>query len=75
MKREWRDSCIKHHANWTYMFWDRAAAVELLQTRYPWFTASFLSYKYVVSQGEPIQQPNANSGPTALFAVHLHAKI
>lgn len=51
MRREYRDSCISHHSNWTYMFWDKAAAVELLRSRYPWFTKTFLSYEFVVSQG------------------------
>ncbi|KAK9918565.1 hypothetical protein WJX75_005009 [Coccomyxa subellipsoidea] len=47
MRREWKDSCISHHSNWTYMFWDKAAAVELLRSRYPWFTKTFLLYEFV----------------------------
>lgn len=55
MKREWRESCIAAHPNWTYMFWDRAAALKLLNNRYPWFTKTFLSYRKVVSQGTHIK--------------------
>ncbi|EIE20456.1 hypothetical protein COCSUDRAFT_57606 [Coccomyxa subellipsoidea C-169] len=55
MKREWRESCMAQHANWTYMFWDKAAALKLLNNRYPWFTKIFLSYRKVVSQGDALR--------------------
>ncbi|CAL8462802.1 g2335 [Coccomyxa elongata] len=54
-RREWRDSCIKNHSDWKYMFWDKAAAVTFLQTHYPWYLSTFLSYPKVVLQGDALR--------------------
>lgn len=50
-RREWRDSCKGNHSDWTYMLWDREAALIFLKTHYPWFLDTFKSYPKTVLQG------------------------
>lgn len=57
----WRDSCQKYHPTWQHMFWDNAAAEQLLVERYPWFLDTWRMYPRVVHRGEgscPIAHPH-----------------
>ena len=47
----WRDSCQKYHPAWRHMFWDKAAAEQLLEERYPWFLDTWRMYPRVVHRG------------------------
>ena len=48
----WRDSCQKYHPTWKHMFWDNAAAEQLLEEKYPWFLDTWRMYPRVVHRGE-----------------------
>lgn len=48
----WRQSCQEAHQGWKYMFWDNNQAEKLIQTAYPWFLATFQSYKNNVQKGK-----------------------
>lgn len=48
----WRQSCHEMHDGWKYMFWDMTRAESLIQTAYPWFLATFQSYKNNVQKGK-----------------------
>lgn len=48
----WRQSCQQVHRGWKYMFWDNARAETLIQKAYPWFLATFQSYRNNVQKGE-----------------------
>ena len=48
----WRQSCHEVHRGWKYMFWDNIRAETLIQTAYPWFLATFQSYKNNVQKGK-----------------------
>jgi mannosyltransferase OCH1-like enzyme len=50
--RTWRASCRSMHPGWKYMFWNNSAAEQLIQTRYPWFLATFRSYSSTVQKGK-----------------------
>ena len=47
----WRDSCQRCHPAWKHMFWDKAAAEQLLEERYPWFLETWRMYPRVVHRG------------------------
>lgn len=48
----WRDSCQKYHPTWKHMFWDNAAAEQLLEEKYPWFLETWRMYPRVVHRGQ-----------------------
>ena len=50
-RREWRDSCVRNHSDWTYLYWDRESAQIFLDTHYPWFSSTFKGYPKTVLQG------------------------
>lgn len=50
-RRAWRDSCVRNHSDWTYLYWDRESAQIFLDTHYPWFSSTFKGYPKTVLQG------------------------
>lgn len=51
MRIEWSENCVHQHDGWQVMFWDMAAALQLLREEYPWFLDTFQGYKRRVQQG------------------------
>ena len=53
VKREWRDSCLRHHPGWEFKLWNLTAMEQLLRERYPWFLPTFLAYPQPIHRGTP----------------------
>lgn len=52
LKSRWRDTCMKLHQGWQYMWWDRESIRAFLDENYPWFLDTFDKYPKLVLQGQ-----------------------
>ncbi|KAG2494348.1 hypothetical protein HYH03_007405 [Edaphochlamys debaryana] len=54
-----------HNPDWQHVLWDRHAAIELLETRYPWFLPTWLAYPTLVMQSDALRP----------FVLHAHGGV
>ncbi|MEW5300215.1 MAG: hypothetical protein WDW36_003161 [Sanguina aurantia] len=48
-------SCLKQHPSWTYKLWTDDDALRLIQSKYPWFLNTYLSYPFDIQRADALR--------------------